>query len=325
MFIAFAALVGISVVKSQAEEGSLAANFNANITSSTFSPAVYSLALQEDGKAVIGGQFDHVDGTARNRIARLKSDGSLDTNFNPGSGADDSVASMVVQSDGKVLIGGWLTSINGTPRTRIARLMGTPTAVAPSITTQPQSQTVAIGSGGILNVVASGTGPLRYQWRKEGEAIPGATNASYTLASAALLDAGTFSVIVSNAAGSVTSADAVLRVAEYTFTTIPGPGGIGNDDGTGSAARFYEPQDVTVDSAGNVYVADTGNHTIRKVTPAGVVTTLAGLAGSVGSTDGTGSDARFHRPQGVAVDSTGNVYVADREINTIRKVTRREW
>ena len=75
-------------------------------------------------------------------------------------------------------------------------------------------------------------------------------------------------------------------------------------------AVFY-PDGVAVDSAGNVYVADTRNYTIRKVTPAGVVTTLAGLAGSSGSADGTGSAARFYYPAGVAVDSTGNVYVAD--------------
>ena len=68
---------------------------------------------------------------------------------------------------------------------------------------------------------------------------------------------------------------------------------------------------MAVDSAGNVYVADYDNHTIRKVTPAGVVTTLAGLAGSSGSADGTGSAARFNDPYGVAVDSAGNVYVAD--------------
>jgi len=95
----------------------------------------------------------------------------------------------------------------------------------------------------------------------------------------------------------------------------------GSADGTGSAARFYGPMGVAVDSAGNVYVADSSNYTIRKVTPGGVVTTLAGLAGNRGSADGTGSDARFYCPWGVAVDSAGNVYVADSLNHTIRKVT----
>jgi hypothetical protein len=105
-------------------------------------------------------------------------------------------------------------------------------------------------------------------------------------------------------------------------TTLAGlAGSTGSADGTGSAARFTEPYGVAVDSAGNVYVADTYNHTIRKVTPAGVVTTLAGLARSIGSADGTGSAARFFYPYGVAVDSGGNVYVADSYNNTIRKVT----
>jgi sugar lactone lactonase YvrE len=98
-------------------------------------------------------------------------------------------------------------------------------------------------------------------------------------------------------------------------------GSKGSADGTGSAARFYFPQGVAVDGAGNVYVADTGNTTIRKITPAGVVTTLAGFAGSAGSTDGTGSAARFRSPEGVAMDNTGNVYVADTGNETIRKIT----
>jgi secreted PhoX family phosphatase len=78
---------------------------------------------------------------------------------------------------------------------------------------------------------------------------------------------------------------------------------------------------VAVGSAGNLYVADGGNNTIRQVTPAAVVTTLAGEAGNWGSADGTGNAARFNNPQGVAVDSAGNVYVADSGNNTIRKVT----
>jgi len=101
----------------------------------------------------------------------------------------------------------------------------------------------------------------------------------------------------------------------------------GSADGTGSAARFATPYGVAVDNAGNVYVAEESNYTIRKVTSEGVVTTIAGLAGYsrfagyAGSADGTGNNARFYAPQGVAVGSAGNVYVADTFNNTIRKVT----
>jgi sugar lactone lactonase YvrE len=103
-------------------------------------------------------------------------------------------------------------------------------------------------------------------------------------------------------------------------TTLAGTAGMfGSADGTGAAARFSFTQGVAVDSAGNVYVADGFNATIRKVTPTGVVTTLAGTAGMPGSADGTGAVARFYSPSGVAVDSAGNVYVADE--STIRKVT----
>ena len=112
----------------------------------------------------------------------------------------------------------------------------------------------------------------------------------------------------------VTSAGVVSTLAGLA-------GSSGSSGGTGSAARFNSPQSVAVDASGNVYVADTGNHTIRKVTSAGVVTTLAGSAGNTGSSDGTGIAARFYNPNGVAVDTNGNVYVSDRSNSTIRKVT----
>src|SRR6058998_499874 len=83
----------------------------------------------------------------------------------------------------------------------------------------------------------------------------------------------------------------------YTFTTLAGGGGFNSPDVPGTAARFVGPNGVAVDSAGNVYVTDTFNNAIRKVTPVGtnwVVTTLAGMPGSFGSADGTGSEARFY-------------------------------
>jgi hypothetical protein len=110
--------------------------------------------------------------------------------------------------------------------------------------------------------------------------------------------------------------------AVYSWANFAGqPGGYGNADGSGSDARFNNLNGTALDAAGNVYVADSNNHTIRKVTPGGVVTTLAGSAGVAGSADGTGSAAQFNYPTGVAVDASGNVYVADSNNHTIRKVT----
>jgi hypothetical protein len=120
----------------------------------------------------------------------------------------------------------------------------------------------------------------------------------------------------------------------YTFQVLAGlAGNAGYTDGTGSAARFSHPYGMAMDSSGNLYVADKANDVIRKVTPAGVVSTIAGTVGLVGSVDGIGTvdgtgvvtganvAALFNQPSGVAVDGTGNVFVADTGNNTIRKIT----
>jgi len=95
----------------------------------------------------------------------------------------------------------------------------------------------------------------------------------------------------------------------------------GSADGTGAAARFRLPRGVALDAAGNVYVADAANHVVRRITPLGVTTTLAGSAGQAGYVDATGSAARFNSPQAVAIDAQGNVLVTELTNRTLRRIT----
>jgi streptogramin lyase len=96
---------------------------------------------------------------------------------------------------------------------------------------------------------------------------------------------------------------------------------IGSDDGIGKLAKFNNPRGITIDSSGNLYVTDQGSHRIRKITPAGVVTTLAG-GNEAGNRDGIGSAALFNVPLGIAVDASGNLYVVEGTNNTVRKITQ---
>jgi sugar lactone lactonase YvrE len=131
-----------------------------------------------------------------------------------------------------------------------------------------------------------------------------------------------------DAAGNFYVADeynnAIRKVApDGTVTTFAGKLGVaGTNDGTGGAARFTQPTNLTFDKNGNMYVVDTYAHTIRKITPGGSVSTLAGLGNAPGSNDGTGSGARFNQPNGIGYDPGANVlYVADGLNGAIRRVT----
>ncbi len=320
---------------------------------------------------------------------------------------------------------------------------------APAVTTQPSSATVVVGEAASFTIVASGNPTPTYQWKKGGVIISGATGATYTIASTGPGDAGSYTVVATNGSGTVTSNAATLTVnpappvlpttqlvitgkpvalgivasttgtikwqvstdsgstysdladnATYRGTTtavleillatnalnnnryryqvtLSGqttastattlsvkpayllmPVGLkidsannlyvtdaaaqvivkitsdfkiaslagtaiamGSTDGTGTVARFNEPSDLVINDDGSFLLTDTSNASLRKVTTAGVVTTFAGTSGSKGSADGTGAAARFSAPVGITRDAAGNVYVADQTNHVIRRVT----
>jgi sugar lactone lactonase YvrE len=209
-------------------------------------------------------------------------------------------------------------------------------AVAPSIVGQTGSRTVTLGQTALFAVAAYGTPPLAYAWQA---LLPGAAawanlgdNATYGGSSTSNLvvtgatypmNGAQYRCVVSNAAGSATSSPAAtLYVNPVGVTTLAGlPGAAGHADGAGPLARFNGPGGIRADAAGNLYVSDSANDMIRKVTPAGVASAVAGSPQLAGSADNTGYFALFNGPGGVAVDSAGNVYVADSLNYTVRKVT----
>jgi uncharacterized repeat protein (TIGR03803 family) len=207
---------------------------------------------------------------------------------------------------------------------------------AVTFTAQPSSQTAGTGGNATFSVSVTGAPPLLYHWQREPAGSPtwsnladgavyrGSATATLTVnAVTTAMSGDLFQCVVSNDLGSTTSSAAALVVpTPMTVSTLAGQGGhSGGGDGTSGSAQFFGPADVAVDTAGNIFVADTDNHTIRKITPVGAVSTLAGYPGSAGSVDGTGAAARFNHPSGLAVDGMGNVFVADTDNYTIRKVT----
>ncbi len=131
---------------------------------------------------------------------------------------------------------------------------------------------------------------------------------------------------VTDPAGTIYLTDAgnhTIRViaADGTVATLAGKGGFaGHSDGGGANARFSSPGGIARSGGGDLYVADTGNHVIRKISPAGAVTTLAGQPGSPGFLDGMGGNARFSAPSNLALSPAGDLFVADTGNHLIRRI-----
>lgn len=170
---------------------------------------------------------------------------------------------------------------------------------APTITTQPVAVSIRSTQTATFTVAAKGKPEPTYLWQKNGVDLPGGVAATLTIPTANILDAGVYRVTVKNSSGTVVS-DAVSLAVQPTLL-------------------FNAPAGMAVDASGNTYLANSGDHTICKIQPNGVVTVVAGASGISGHVDATGGNARFSWPTGLAIDGTGTLYVADGN-NTIRAI-----
>src|SRR5580658_4627100 len=205
----------------------------------------------------------------------------------------------------------------------------------PNIPSQLGDIVTTLGQPATFFVVGAGAPPLSFQWQRmasgtttwsslsDTSTYGGATTSTLVVTgSTTAMTGDQFRCVVTNSAGSATSAAETLTVNKVGVTTMAGwPGSSGSANGAGWAARFSLAGGVRADNQGNLYVSDSYNDTIRKVTAAGVVTTVAGTAGKAGSTDGPVATALFNGVGGVAIDYAGNLYVADSGNYTTRKIT----
>jgi sugar lactone lactonase YvrE len=256
-----------------------------------------------------------------------------------------------------------ITGASGSITSAVATL----SVKSPLIAIQPTNQVVVVGGDASFNVAAVGIPPLSYAWYGDGTAIGGATNSTFSANDVTSASSGSgFDCVVANLYGSVTSSVAMLTVAlppsivteptnltelvgvatDFTvgvsgtgpfsyqwlfnginpvdiITTVAGNGEYDyyGDGGQATNAEFAYPEGVAVDASGNIFIADSYNSRIRKVGTNGIITTVAGNGTAAYSGDGgPATSASLYYPSGVAVDASGNLFIADTDNERVRKV-----
>lgn len=200
-----------------------------------------------------------------------------------------------------------------------------PPPTLPTITAQPSAQRAGAGTPVTFSVVSPNA--TTHQWQRSTDTgatwtdVAGANAASLTLTSPALIDNGTqYRVVVTNEVGSAQSAAAGLAVNARLRLLAGALGGAGHVDASGLDARFDLNRGLAMDAQGDLIIADSNNHVLRRMTPAGVVTTIAGTVGVNGRVDGPVATARLSTPRSVAIDSTGAVWFVDQGTCHLRKL-----
>jgi sugar lactone lactonase YvrE len=201
----------------------------------------------------------------------------------------------------------------------------------------PVAEQLTIPGQNAAFTVAVGGSSATYQWQQmpaggttwsnlsDNGAYSGSATASLTVTNATTAMSGNqFQCVISLSGGVVTTSTPSVLVVDspLVISTLAGTAGTtGRGNGNGAGATFAYPSGVACDSSGNIYVADFNNNEIREVSPVGAVTTPYGsLVGTSGSTNAGGNSALFNTPNGVAIDGSNNIYVADTGNNLVRKI-----
>ena len=271
--------------------------------------AINCINIQPNGKIIIGGSFTSINGIIRNRIARLNADGTLDVTFNPGTGANNTVYTNSIQSDGKIIIGGSFTSYNGTGRNRVARVLGDP-CTEPVITLNGPSPVCQNSTGNVYTTEAGMTG---YLWSVTGGTITASGTSASNTATVTWTGSGTQSISVNytNANGCRAAASNVLNVIVNPLLAVTCPanlsvcsnavpfalsdlGGMptgGAYNGNGVSAGMFDPSSagVGIHTISYSYTDSTGcsnsctfNITVNPIVSAGTISGTSPLC--VGNT-----------------------------------------